>query len=359
MDENKRLGERIKKIRKEQGMSQLEFSKAIGATKSAVSNWENGYNAPNNERLKIIADIGGVSVESLLYGDSMVADVYDDCLTNIEKFINSEGEQNSSPDFNIDVLLEVDDLIENADLAKTKNFLEEIKEDFIPILQSRIEEYGETRFGKEFYIRDRILSVGKAYTYKLELNKFDELFNQEGDFPSIKEDLIYFSNNIPYLKGKSYTYINTSERYKKLVHAKIDEILSEGITNVSDDVAQKAKSFTISTFQDIVKTLKEIDDLDHSDVVFTVFLANVDYLINETSLKIDDGNSFIKYLEFANRYFSDLLDDDDIINEIGSRKQFSSDLNSKTAAEMFKSGIKKNILDNNKLIEQIQNNLNK
>lgn len=78
MDENKRLGERIKKIRKEQGMSQLEFSKAIGATKSAVSNWENGYNAPNNERLKIIADIGGVSVESILYGGVDVNKIYDE-----------------------------------------------------------------------------------------------------------------------------------------------------------------------------------------------------------------------------------------------------------------------------------------
>ena len=68
MEQNKRLGERIKKIRKEQGMSQLEFSKAIGATKSAVSNWENGYNAPNNERLKIIAEIGNKTVEELLYG---------------------------------------------------------------------------------------------------------------------------------------------------------------------------------------------------------------------------------------------------------------------------------------------------
>ncbi|MGH2116173.1 helix-turn-helix domain-containing protein [Aerococcus urinaeequi] len=68
MEQNKRLGERIKKIRKKLGMSQLEFSKAIGATKSAVSNWENGYNAPNNERLKAIANLGNTTVDALLYG---------------------------------------------------------------------------------------------------------------------------------------------------------------------------------------------------------------------------------------------------------------------------------------------------
>ncbi|AMC00138.1 transcriptional repressor DicA [Aerococcus viridans] len=68
MEQNKRLGERIKKIRKKLGMSQLEFSKAIGATKSAVSNWENGYNAPNNERIKAIANLGNTTVDALLYG---------------------------------------------------------------------------------------------------------------------------------------------------------------------------------------------------------------------------------------------------------------------------------------------------
>lgn len=353
------LGKRIENIRLELGLNKTEFGKLFGTTGSLVKKWESDKVIPSENRLKAIADIGNKTVEYLLYGDSMVTDVYDDCLTNLEKFINWEGKQNSDPEFNIDVLLGVDDLIKNGDLIKTKNFLEEIKEDFIPLLQSRIKEYGETRFGKEFYIRDRILSVAKAYTYKLELNEFDEIFNQEAEFPSIREDLIYFSNNIPYLKEKSYTYINTSEHYKKLVHAKIDEILSEGITNVSDEVAQKAKSYTISTFQDIVKTLKEIEDLSHSDVVSMVFLANVDYLNNESSLKIDDGNSFIKYLEFANQYFSNLLDDENVINEVKKGRKFSSNLNSQIAVDLFKNGIEKNISENNKMIQSIKDNLNK
>lgn len=352
------LGKRIENIRLELGLNKTEFGKLFGTTGSLVKKWESDKVIPSENRLKAIADIGDKTVEYLLYGDSMVADVYNDCLTNIEKFINSEGEQNSSPDFNIDVLLEVDDLIENADLAKTKNFLEEIKEDFIPILQSRIKEYGETRFGKEFYIRDRILSVGKAYTYKLELNKFDELFNKENEFPTIKEDLIYFSENIPYLKGKEYVYININENYQLLVKDQVEQSL-EARYFIRSEKELQALEDTKSTFSDIIKTYEEIEQLQYSDSVNQVYNANLDYQNGESDIRIYDGASYIDYLEFANRYFSELLDDDDIINEIGSRKQFSSNLNSKIAAEMFKSGIEKNISDNNRLIEQIQDNLNK
>ena len=46
-----------------------EFAKKIKATLPAVSNWETGRNIPNNKRLKAIADIGGMTVEELLYGD--------------------------------------------------------------------------------------------------------------------------------------------------------------------------------------------------------------------------------------------------------------------------------------------------
>ena len=46
-----------------------EFGKLIGdAAQSLVTRWENGTSIPNNERIKIIADIGNISVNELLYG---------------------------------------------------------------------------------------------------------------------------------------------------------------------------------------------------------------------------------------------------------------------------------------------------
>lgn len=63
------VGLRIKGIREQLGFNQKEFAKLINATVPAVSNWENGRSLPNNERIKKISKIGGISVEELLYGN--------------------------------------------------------------------------------------------------------------------------------------------------------------------------------------------------------------------------------------------------------------------------------------------------
>lgn len=67
---NKKLvGQRIKNIRQEKGMTLEEFGKIFGASKSNVRSWEIGTNLPNPERLKTIAKIADISVEELLHGD--------------------------------------------------------------------------------------------------------------------------------------------------------------------------------------------------------------------------------------------------------------------------------------------------
>lgn len=62
------VGNKIRNMRKSLGLNQAEFAKRIGATVPAVSNWENGRNLPNNERLTQIAKVADTSVNELLYG---------------------------------------------------------------------------------------------------------------------------------------------------------------------------------------------------------------------------------------------------------------------------------------------------
>lgn len=63
------VGNKIKSIRKENGLTQGEFGDKIeNAHKSLISKWEKGQNLPNNERLKRIAELGGITVNELLYG---------------------------------------------------------------------------------------------------------------------------------------------------------------------------------------------------------------------------------------------------------------------------------------------------
>ena len=61
-------GNRIRKIRSDLDLDQKEFSKKIGATVSALSNWENGINKPNSSMQLRIADLADISVDELLHG---------------------------------------------------------------------------------------------------------------------------------------------------------------------------------------------------------------------------------------------------------------------------------------------------
>lgn len=90
---NELVGNRIKKIRSEKGMSQEEFGLLIkNAHKSLVSKWEKGQSLPNNERLKRIAELGEMTVEELLHGDELLSNMVDyvyDLITETEE-LNDE-----------------------------------------------------------------------------------------------------------------------------------------------------------------------------------------------------------------------------------------------------------------------------
>ena len=63
------VGLKIRSIRKTLGLTMKEFGGRLGkpvASDSIVSRWEKGVSIPNNERLKLIAEIGGITVNELL-----------------------------------------------------------------------------------------------------------------------------------------------------------------------------------------------------------------------------------------------------------------------------------------------------
>lgn len=69
----KTTGERIKDIRLEHGYSLKDFGIEIGkrldsdrVKESIISRWENNISLPNNERLKVIAELGGIPVKDLV-----------------------------------------------------------------------------------------------------------------------------------------------------------------------------------------------------------------------------------------------------------------------------------------------------
>ncbi|TDM13323.1 helix-turn-helix domain-containing protein [Macrococcus bovicus] len=115
--DKKEVGKSIRTIRENLGLTMAQFGEKIDGVKSGVvSNWENGKQLPNKKRLKIIADIGGISVEDLLYSNERFKDRFKR-LRNQSKLTASE----------LSTLLDIDekeiDYIENNMLPFIKNDL--------------------------------------------------------------------------------------------------------------------------------------------------------------------------------------------------------------------------------------------
>lgn len=76
---NYSVGKRIKGIRTDKGMTMKEFGECVTTglnedvviSDSIVSRWESGKSLPNAKRIRLIAELGNVTTEQLLYGNPL------------------------------------------------------------------------------------------------------------------------------------------------------------------------------------------------------------------------------------------------------------------------------------------------
>lgn len=57
----------LKRLRKQRGLSQIEFAEILNVSQSTITSWENGTRKPDIDMLPVIADYFGVSMNEL-YG---------------------------------------------------------------------------------------------------------------------------------------------------------------------------------------------------------------------------------------------------------------------------------------------------
>lgn len=67
------IGQRIKTIRLDSGLTMEQFGKLFNTSKGTVNNWEKGRNLPNKENLVIISEMGGQSVTELLDNNDSIS----------------------------------------------------------------------------------------------------------------------------------------------------------------------------------------------------------------------------------------------------------------------------------------------
>ncbi len=75
----KSIGALIVKLRKKQGLTQIELAKRLNISDKAVSRWENGLGFPEVTLFPILADLFGVTVDYLMTGKRKgitIAEIY-------------------------------------------------------------------------------------------------------------------------------------------------------------------------------------------------------------------------------------------------------------------------------------------
>jgi transcriptional regulator with XRE-family HTH domain len=69
----KRLGSRVKTLRKQRGWSQRELARRIGVVFSQINKYEGGFNVPPVEKLAELAEVLDTSIDFLVTGDETEA----------------------------------------------------------------------------------------------------------------------------------------------------------------------------------------------------------------------------------------------------------------------------------------------
>ena len=62
--------DRIEALLKEKGMTQADLSRATGISTGLISQWKKRMQSPSAEKLKLVADVFGVTVDYLMNGEN-------------------------------------------------------------------------------------------------------------------------------------------------------------------------------------------------------------------------------------------------------------------------------------------------
>lgn len=121
MYDKKSVGERIKSIRINNGKTQEQFGELFSASKGNVATWEKGLSLPNKERLKLISELGNITIDELLYGTEFTKEsISNYVLNNPEGFKSNLNSAISN--FVSSYLDDSKDLLRNLDSGRVLYF---------------------------------------------------------------------------------------------------------------------------------------------------------------------------------------------------------------------------------------------
>lgn len=257
------IGRRIRDIRLGKNKfntkyDQASFAKLIGSTVSALSNWENGRNKPNYNMLKKIADIGEISIDTLVYGQDLDYSSFSELSLSI---------------------------IEGGVLTdKEKSFLKEHFDEIIPVIYKTVYSAGNSNY-LSFYLNDRLVNIAEFKNGDPLLSTFD-LMDFDSPYPIIEEDFDTYLKEFSFFKGYTFFDERTSEN---VIQKKFDEyknLSKDDKTHLKELLEEQITS--LEHFIEIKEILKKYEPLRKKED--KVFLESIKELVNmerdhETELK--------------------------------------------------------------------------
>lgn len=246
MEPNKQqVGQRIKKIREEiLGVSMSKFGSIIDnkAKSGTVANWETGKNLPNHKRLIRIAELGGKTVEELLYGSAkqrisniLLNSIDENCHyydEDLYDYISEYLSSNNHDDIKSFILRSVDDFISNYG-ASTEDNHSIIIDEFFHYINSLIlsSQQNDDRHQTDFQKLDSILLGISIQAEK----DYIALENSDED-PLVLGDLL---NNI--------SYVDITTQYRREL------------------IRRQPLEYSFYVFDHIIYILKPINELSDDD----------------------------------------------------------------------------------------------
>lgn len=79
------LTEKLARLRKENGLSQLDLAEKLSVSRQAISKWEVGTAVPTTDNLRVLSELYGVSIDYLLSDNEEMSDeIHTDDRSNVK-----------------------------------------------------------------------------------------------------------------------------------------------------------------------------------------------------------------------------------------------------------------------------------
>lgn len=254
-EEDIEIGNRIRRIRNELNMDQKDFAKKIGATVSALSNWENGRNKPKMNIVNNISELSNTDPYEILYGNEYIllknkilkAHYPNDFEKNKEMLINTPWLNNQAEEF--------------YEIIKNNYSDSKIDDLYIGFFETDVK--GKFQLGVSLKSNDaieeklrEILKLDKRHIVDEKAIKNTVKCFQEVDIPIEDMDLLtVYIQNMNFNKNNSTYLINSKESYINFLKDRI---------NASEDNLKKEDLLLMdrSVYETVIKvdkqTLKKI-----------------------------------------------------------------------------------------------------